>query len=612
MHLTPAQRDALILLANETRAQTAAGRSAGHVWIPRTLVARLFATTDALVDAGLVRFRVVEHGGGSGRSGAGRWRSRAVRELQLTPDGELQVAAIRAAVASQPEPNPAVHWTEAQVARVGRRLGVDFARIPFAEFRRGMSVELEHGRHGPGGRALDVTHDSALLTGKIALAHLTEDPHYYTKLRRVEDNPRATIADVRVQRAIRGAAPRIDASAKARGLEILRQRGALSGAEYGRGMQGLNANPETVELRYYTQGTEDPRAARERKKLIAKYERQIEASHGKPGGTSLREHLHDTIRRLRQVGSEEREEHKNTRMHYRRAFWKATEQLRWATGALARSQPVSAFWHHFAEWARLELRAQFLAIVLRADLTGSDTEDPALRNHGANTVCRPLHVPLYGLRKYECLNAWMLQHELEHRARLLERFAAARMVTAQQWEPTQWSIHRDVWDRAKANLISVNDRYGYADPGPMPASQRVAKHNRLSQVGEPLTWDEVMDGLDASYTDPQHLGGAGQPTRELLRGWLDRHSLEGLEAIVEREEKKAKRMREAAEEAPARPPPPPEPPPPPPEPVRAPPRRVGAWKEGERQGALFGNPAGASLARLVARAARSARSVGGG
>jgi hypothetical protein len=68
---------------------------------------------------------------------------------------------------------------------VGEAIGIDWAAAPFdiEQFRAGMNVELEHGRHDP---ATDVTGDDPLVTGKIALAHLNEFPDYYTRLERME------------------------------------------------------------------------------------------------------------------------------------------------------------------------------------------------------------------------------------------------------------------------------------------------------------------------------------------------------------------------------------------------------------------------------------------
>ncbi|HET7237066.1 MAG TPA: DUF5661 family protein [Actinomycetota bacterium] len=64
-------------------------------------------------------------------------------------------------------------------------LGLDFTKEPFdlEELRRGMDVELEHGRRDP---ATDVTEDDPVMTAKIALAHLREMPDYYERLEEME------------------------------------------------------------------------------------------------------------------------------------------------------------------------------------------------------------------------------------------------------------------------------------------------------------------------------------------------------------------------------------------------------------------------------------------
>lgn len=78
--------------------------------------------------------------------------------------------------------------SERKARKVGEELGVDWTRFNPDEFRRGMQVELEHGRRDP---ATDVTGDDLLLTGKIALAHLNEFPDYYDRLARMEEEARA-------------------------------------------------------------------------------------------------------------------------------------------------------------------------------------------------------------------------------------------------------------------------------------------------------------------------------------------------------------------------------------------------------------------------------------
>lgn len=71
-----------------------------------------------------------------------------------------------------------------QAKAIGEQLGVRWDKFDLKEFRAGLAVELEHGAVEP---KTDVTNDDPLLTGKIALAHLTEFPDYYTRLAIMED-----------------------------------------------------------------------------------------------------------------------------------------------------------------------------------------------------------------------------------------------------------------------------------------------------------------------------------------------------------------------------------------------------------------------------------------
>jgi Protein of unknown function (DUF5661) len=81
-----------------------------------------------------------------------------------------------------------------EALRVATSLGLDFDAEPFTldEFRRGMEVELEHGRRDP---ETNVTSDDPLTTGKIALAHLREISDYYTRLDRMEAEAEAEQAE---------------------------------------------------------------------------------------------------------------------------------------------------------------------------------------------------------------------------------------------------------------------------------------------------------------------------------------------------------------------------------------------------------------------------------
>ncbi len=75
-------------------------------------------------------------------------------------------------------------FTYEEAKQVGESLGITWDKFDVDQFRRGMEVELEHGSHDP---VTDVTNDDPLMTGKIALAHLTEFPDYYDRLGKMEE-----------------------------------------------------------------------------------------------------------------------------------------------------------------------------------------------------------------------------------------------------------------------------------------------------------------------------------------------------------------------------------------------------------------------------------------
>ncbi|HET8954075.1 MAG TPA: DUF5661 family protein [Solirubrobacterales bacterium] len=76
-------------------------------------------------------------------------------------------------------------FTADEARQVGEQIGIDWSSASFdvEEFRSGMDVELEHGAHD---LATNVTDDDAVVTGKIALAHLNEFPDYYVRLEKME------------------------------------------------------------------------------------------------------------------------------------------------------------------------------------------------------------------------------------------------------------------------------------------------------------------------------------------------------------------------------------------------------------------------------------------
>jgi hypothetical protein len=81
--------------------------------------------------------------------------------------------------------NEQVRFSDDQARAIGEAIGIDWAtsRFDVAEFRRGLEVELEHGRRDP---ATNVSDDDEATTGKIARAHLNEFPDYYQRLAKME------------------------------------------------------------------------------------------------------------------------------------------------------------------------------------------------------------------------------------------------------------------------------------------------------------------------------------------------------------------------------------------------------------------------------------------
>jgi len=75
------------------------------------------------------------------------------------------------------------NFTLNQAKAIGEQLSISWDKFDVAQFRAGLGVELEHGTVDP---KTDVTNDDPLKTAKIALAHLTEFPDYYTRLAKME------------------------------------------------------------------------------------------------------------------------------------------------------------------------------------------------------------------------------------------------------------------------------------------------------------------------------------------------------------------------------------------------------------------------------------------
>ncbi len=94
------------------------------------------------------------------------------------------------------EPTARRSFTTEEAVAVATELVIDFEGLGFdlEQFRMGLEVELEHGTRKP---ATDVRGDDPTVTGKIALAHLTEFPDYYTRLAILEREAASNRDEVR-------------------------------------------------------------------------------------------------------------------------------------------------------------------------------------------------------------------------------------------------------------------------------------------------------------------------------------------------------------------------------------------------------------------------------
>jgi hypothetical protein len=72
-------------------------------------------------------------------------------------------------------------FTSDEARVIATELRIDFGQLgcDLEQFRMGLDVELEHGSRD---HETDVSGNDPIVTGKIALAHLTEYPDYYTRL----------------------------------------------------------------------------------------------------------------------------------------------------------------------------------------------------------------------------------------------------------------------------------------------------------------------------------------------------------------------------------------------------------------------------------------------
>ena len=88
-----------------------------------------------------------------------------------------------------------------QAKAIGKQLGINWNKFDVEQFRAGFGVELEHGTIN---QTTNVTNDDPLMTGRIALAHLTEFPDYYTRLAKLEEEAKSFWDSKKLKKPISG------------------------------------------------------------------------------------------------------------------------------------------------------------------------------------------------------------------------------------------------------------------------------------------------------------------------------------------------------------------------------------------------------------------------
>ena len=83
---------------------------------------------------------------------------------------------------------PKRRFSLADARRIGTALGLSWKKLDLKQFHMGLNVELEHGKRGA---FTNVTDNDEIMTAKIALAHLSEFPDYYTRLSKLEKEAKA-------------------------------------------------------------------------------------------------------------------------------------------------------------------------------------------------------------------------------------------------------------------------------------------------------------------------------------------------------------------------------------------------------------------------------------
>jgi hypothetical protein len=76
--------------------------------------------------------------------------------------------------------------TSKEAKWAAKELDIDLKKLKLSTWKKGLQVELEHGKHELVKGKTNVTNDDILKTAMIALAHILEFPDYYERLEKME------------------------------------------------------------------------------------------------------------------------------------------------------------------------------------------------------------------------------------------------------------------------------------------------------------------------------------------------------------------------------------------------------------------------------------------
>lgn len=75
--------------------------------------------------------------------------------------------------------------TKTKALALAKKIHLDLDVVGIDQWQKGLNTELEHGSKL--GKQTNITKNSNIITAMIALAHLIEDPQYYYRLEKMEN-----------------------------------------------------------------------------------------------------------------------------------------------------------------------------------------------------------------------------------------------------------------------------------------------------------------------------------------------------------------------------------------------------------------------------------------